>query len=240
MKLFNQAKRYAEENQLTQQIDKLLHLSHDKQYRESDEKNNHLQSSMSSHFEQGNTYRNEAISHLEQANSFRQVANWSKDNGVVIDSNADQIFIEWLANQPRPFQHEPMGLVAAEEMIVHQPDVASSYGEQFIQSKLSSYVSSGNAASDGMANVTKSYQSHRQTVSNQQATPFIENDQYNRAVDTIASEQGIDAGLAQPLHNKGQQDAIRDEVNQRHLHTKEMGRKVRQSVLDDQGDGPLS
>lgn len=181
-KLFNEAKRYAQDHNFSHLVDSSLKAMHEDSYRTGSEHSNRVTDSVSSSFDQGNSLRDEATASYQKSQSYREMANISDEHAASINNNANQQFVNWLSNQQAPNTHGKIGMYQAENMRTQDPESYQHYAEQFVREKTQDYMTGfGQQHIHNQASVADAYTHNAQNVGTTAAVQS-HHDQYKQHV----------------------------------------------------------
>lgn len=138
--VINDAKRIADQNNLSETLDNALRYAHDQSHQVSDDVTQRSSQSFAQSMDQGNTYRQESTEQFQASESYREMASYSQENAATINTNADQDFMNWLSDQPMSPGKKSMGVYAAESLSVNDPIQAQYFAQQYVREKTGKYL----------------------------------------------------------------------------------------------------
>ena len=129
--LLSEAKSFSADNGYSHNMDIAVRASQEHSFRSGSESGQRMVDSMGSSFDHASSERQDISSNLQKSESFRQTASLAQENSVSMNSNASQVFLEWIANQPGTNGSGHMGMRAAEHIMSHEPELSQMYANQF-------------------------------------------------------------------------------------------------------------
>lgn len=134
--LYNDARRYAVDNNFVESVDSAKRAAIEEQYRENVDQGNRTAHSVARSFDSGDHYRQEASSQFSKAESYASLASYSQENAQSINANYTQAFFEWLKTQPSPSSLYGQGNLsnsAIDNMASHDLPQLQSYADQYVR-----------------------------------------------------------------------------------------------------------
>jgi hypothetical protein len=120
---------------------------------------------MSTSFDRAESARRDMAESYQKAQSYREIATHAKEDAVNVGANANQVFQEWLLNQPSTRGDGKMRLDEAENIIRHHPQLAANYAEQFSRQYVQQMMSrSERQLPHSAQSIEASYQSQSQKM----------------------------------------------------------------------------
>lgn len=180
--LYNEAKRYAEDNNFVEAVDNVKRATKDEHYRDSNDQSDRLAKSIASSFDKGDSYRREVSSQLSKAESYSRMASESNEMAGSVSMNYTQEFYQWMRHQPSPSAQYGKGSFsssAIDEMAVNAPHELQNYATRYLKEKLESSSHNFDRAhhlSFGNQHIEDTFNHYKQSTSGHKA---IES-QFNR------------------------------------------------------------
>ena len=232
IKLYNDAQRFSEENHLTDVVNEARQATKDEHFRTFDDKSDRLAHNFSAGYDKSMHYRDEALASFAESEGYHQQANISNEQVSSINLDAQTGFVDWLSHQRAPNSTGKIGLQQAEDLIRHDPELATAYAREFVKEKTSQSVSQFNRAHHiGADSVQQKYDVYKSQVGGQ------------KEVDNALSQyQGSFDGLMKNLNTGHIDPEIKNSVEKEFLQAKtdisertkpilEDGSKVMQSTI---------
>jgi len=144
VQLYNDAQRFSEENHLTDVVNEARQATKDEHFRTFDDKSDRLAHNFSTGYDKSMHYRDEALASFSESEGYHQQANISNEQVSSINLDAQTSFVDWLSNQRAPNSTGKIGLQQAEDLIRHDPELATAYAREFVKEKTSQSVSQFN------------------------------------------------------------------------------------------------
>ena len=205
--LFSKAQNYLHNTDFSRTLDVALRGMQERSYRSQTEDGQRLIDHIGSSLDQAKQARQEMLSNYQKSESYHKAASLAEENALSINSNASQLFIEWMQNQPGSDGRGHMGLRTAEYILSHEPELAQTYAKQFSEQQAQSIVSQFQSNSlSSPQQVLSTYTQNNQSIPSAGA---VQTD-YQRQKNTV-SEKVLESGVMQSPRSGPQ---LINEVNQ--------------------------
>lgn len=179
----------------------MIHDSHIKTGQDSTQR---LIDNISAKHDESVNFRNEASAQLNKIDSLRELSNISQEEMVGVTQNYNQEFSQWLPNQ---IGHDgrKIGLLGAEYIQNHQPQVAGEYANQFMNEKVRSMLDSSDAHHTNNSDIMNKFDKYDSHLGSQNKVEEV--GIYNRARIDIAEDVAEFEPFAQnaQVENKAKQ-----------------------------------
>lgn len=133
--LYTKAQKYAEDHNFQQAMREAAQASQTLSHNLSDESSKRLADEVSGSYERGEQQRFEASKSFSESESYNTQAMLTQSNAATINRNANQEFMDWIANQPADNAPGKLGHHGASYIISNKPDETVSYAQRFMQEK---------------------------------------------------------------------------------------------------------
>ncbi len=168
VQLYNDAQRFSEENHLTDVVNEARQATKDEHFRTFDDKSDRLAHNFSTGYDKSMHYRDEALASFSESEGYHQQANISNEQVSSINLDAQTSFVDWLSNQRAPNSTGKIGLQQAEDLIRHDPELATAYAREFVKEKTSQSVSQFNRAHPiGAESVSHKFDAYKSQIAGQ-------------------------------------------------------------------------
>jgi conjugal transfer mating pair stabilization protein TraG len=137
--MYSAAKDVARDASFSHSVDVATREIQEHNYRTNQEEGHRLSDSVASSFEQANRASHDMSTHLQQAQSYREMASLAQENTRNINTNYNQVFYEWLSNQPGTDGHGHMGTTGA-ATVLRDPGMGQAYAQRFVEEHGSSLM----------------------------------------------------------------------------------------------------
>ncbi|MCR9192610.1 MAG: conjugal transfer protein TraG N-terminal domain-containing protein [Gammaproteobacteria bacterium] len=234
-RLYNDGRRFSEENHLTDVVNEARQATQDEHFRTFDDKSDRLAHNFSTGYDKSTHYRDEALASFAESEGYHQQANISNEQISAINLDAQTGFVDWLSHQRAPNSTGKIGLQQAEELIRHDPQLATGYAREFVKEKTSQSISQFNRAHPiGAESVLHKHNAYKSQIAGQ------------KEVDNALSQyQGSFDGLMKNLNTGHVDPDIKNVVEKEFAQTTssisertkpliEDGSKVMQSIIVEQ------
>jgi conjugal transfer mating pair stabilization protein TraG len=165
--LYNKAQRFAEENNYQDALRNASQASKQLSHSVSDESARRLAEDVSGSYEQGISQRSEAAKSFSQSEQYQRQSMETLSNSASINFNANQQFVEWVAEQPADNTGGgTIGMREATRIVSTNPAIAQGHAERFLASQglnPGSSVASSAASIRGGYDKEQSHQVHAVT-----------------------------------------------------------------------------
>lgn len=151
---YSNAQKFAEDHNYQEAMREAASASKQLSHNLTDESSRRLAEDVSGSYERGMSQRSEASKSFRQAEDYSNQASFTQANSATINSNHNQQFSEWLANQPADNTNGgTIGARGAAHIIAAKPQEAMAYAQKYMASK---GLTPTNTVSSG-ANVRSNY-----------------------------------------------------------------------------------
>jgi conjugal transfer mating pair stabilization protein TraG len=133
--LYQKALDYVAQSNFSEHFNQTLNSLHDNQYRSGDEKIDRLAEQAVSSYDESEQSNSSMQALHQRSNALHDLANMVKEDGLQTTLALDQSFYSWFLTQSTP---DGGNLTAAsiEQIMLHNPDLATQYAEQFLADKV--------------------------------------------------------------------------------------------------------
>jgi conjugal transfer mating pair stabilization protein TraG len=140
----------------------------DEHFRTFDDKSDRLAHNFSTGYDKSMHYRDEALASFSESEGYHQQANISNEQVSSINLDAQTGFVDWLSHQRAPNSTGKIGLQQAEDLIRHDPELATAYAREFVKEKTSQSVSQFNRAHPiGAESVSHKFDAYKSQIAGQ-------------------------------------------------------------------------
>ena len=168
VQLYNDAQRFSEENHLTDVVNEARQATKDEHFRTFDDKSDRLAHNFSTGYDKSMHYREEALASFSESEGYHQQANISNEQVSSINLDAQTGFVDWLSHQRAPNSTGKIGLQQAEDLIRHDPELATAYAREFVKEKTSQSISQFNRAHPiGAESVSHKFDAYKSQIAGQ-------------------------------------------------------------------------
>jgi len=192
--LASSAQDYVHNTNFAHSVDTAVRATQEHSFRTGDENSQRLANSVSNSFDHSAQTRNEMGSQYQQSQNFKDMASYAEENSTSINSNANQVFMNWLKDQPSPGSTgKSMGMRSAEYMMTNEPELAQGYAERFSAGEAQHYL-----------------KSFKESAGSSEQSIQQDNDQHNAQIDskTDVSQRYKAGNIAV------KESAVKEELNQ--------------------------
>lgn len=137
---FSHAKDFVTQTSYAKDFQTLQSAAHDQSFRATTEEGQRLVESLSGSLETAQQSAQSYSASLQEAQSYREVASKATSNSSNINENANQHFVEWMAQQQAPNDTGKLGAVGAEAVLMQDPQLGKVYAQQFVEQKTQQMV----------------------------------------------------------------------------------------------------
>lgn len=232
--VFAAAKDFVKDTHYSKNVDTVLRAAQEHSLRSNNEEGQRIINNMGTSFDRANSARQDMTNSFQQAESYREMASVAQENSVSINSNASQVFIEWLSKQPGTNGHGHMGMQSAEYILTHEPELARQYASNFSkgysQSMLSSWSSN---LPHSKQSIHSSYENHNQTISGQSSIQTSANNNENILRESIKQAGILEKSEIDVSARRVSENIINDNKNKLedgHQDTSHRGDKIELDV----------
>ena len=167
------AKSFDEQTGFSHHVNQALHAAQEESFRTASDSNQNFVRGLDANFEQANHLRQEAQANFTKSVEFREMATFAKDEAATINSNANNEFVEWLANQPGAHSQGRMGISQAEAIINHNPELTNEYANQFIHQHTQSWGNDFQSGVFSPSSVQNNYEANTRAMESLEATQAV-------------------------------------------------------------------
>lgn len=231
--LYQEALNYTHTSGYGEDMSQVMNAFQNHQVQTSGDESSRFASHLGNTLEHLENERSEATASFQKADSYRQMASLAEEESVTINSQGNQVFFEWLAEQPNPNGGGTLGARGAETMMTQHPEVAEQYAKTFsahysehlatdwahhlpetgsavegMYGDMSKTLPSGDDIEDHQAAAQNRFKEEQSALAHQDALRFRETARENEVSQQETARQ-ISAGEA-PLQGKA--EALQKEV----------------------------
>ena len=229
--VYSTARDFLQDHHYSENVDMIARASQDKSLRTNNETGNRLLDSMSSSFDQAESYRHDMQSNLQLADTYRANASKAEEYGARVGITGQQELMEYIANQPN---RDGTGKLGASSVprIMRDPEMRNKYINQFMNehhTELQKSWSHGLPSSQKA--VEKIYRHNNHAIQNESHIKKL--DQQNHAkIDEKSHSQGLNQNQFIDRSVKQQvTDAMVDhaqEIHQKNAQTNQEGNVIKE------------
>lgn len=110
-------------------------------FRASTTEGQRLLDGMSSSFDKAEQASKSYSAHIQESSSYRELESYARDTASTVNYNANQEFIDFVANKPLYSGQGAMGINQAEALLRANPELRNRYAEHFVQEKTNASIS---------------------------------------------------------------------------------------------------
>jgi hypothetical protein len=130
-KAFNEAEKMQQDKGYQETIRQAATAAKEISQTATDDKVKRLSDGVSGSYELSMSQRKEASDSFREAEDYSKQRSYVQANSATINMNANQQFVDWLANQPMPNTKGRIGMDHVKYMLVQQPGLVASYAQEF-------------------------------------------------------------------------------------------------------------
>ncbi len=235
---FQKAQEFLRQNNLSETIDKALRGVQEERYQTDNRSGSHVNENIAASLDAAKQASINYSKNYQESLSYREAANYVKDNAASININANQEFIEYVANQPLGNSSKPMGLHQAEALLRSDHQLRNLYANNFIEQQTNKYYQEfkTNHHLDGSHvkkydNLDKEYQNlsgqvDKNNVTNKNA---VTNDPRSISLNNTFHDESLVSKVKDDVikHNKSMNEIIDQQENRREEFKQMVGTKVK-------------
>lgn len=133
--LNSEAKKFMEENNFRETLQKAQQAAHNIVHGTSDEKAKRLAEGASGSHEKSEHYNTEAGKSFSEAESYQQQASFTRANSASINASYGQQILDYIANQPAENAPGKIGVRGAAHIAAYKPEQFARYATEFLKQK---------------------------------------------------------------------------------------------------------
>lgn len=173
--LYNEARRYAEDNNFVEAVDYVKRASKEGHFREGNDQSDRLAKSIATSFDKGDSYRKEVSSQLSKAESYSKMASESKEMAGSVSMNYTQEFYQWMRHHPSPSAQYGKGTFsssAIDDMAVNDPVELQKYAARYLEDKFEKSSHAFNQVhhlTEGNQHIRDTFNQHHQSIAGRES-----------------------------------------------------------------------
>jgi conjugal transfer mating pair stabilization protein TraG len=136
---FQKAQDFIRQNNLNETLDKAIRGVQEERYQTDNRTGSHVNENIAASLDEAKQASINFTKNYQESLSYREAANYSKDNASMININANQDFIEYVATQPLGNSRNPMGMHQAEALLRSDNQLRNLYANDFIEQQTNKY-----------------------------------------------------------------------------------------------------
>lgn len=167
--ILENAQQYVKEHQFSQTVEHARHAAQEWQRQAHSSAERTMARSIASSLDSATQEIKHSNASLHEAQSYQQLSQLTREQGVAIDTNAQQAFANWIVKQPIPGgNYGTMTYSQWEQLVQHSPADAQAYTARFVeestQADINAWARSHHQGQDSTNTVLDAYQRHEHYV----------------------------------------------------------------------------
>jgi conjugal transfer mating pair stabilization protein TraG len=137
---FQKAQEFIRNNNLSETLDNAIRGVQEERYQTDNRSGSHINKNIAASLDTAKQASINFSKNYQESVSYREAASVAKDNAAMININANQSFIEYVAKQPLANSNSPMGIHQAEAVLKSDHQLRDLYAKDFINQETDQYI----------------------------------------------------------------------------------------------------